>query len=173
VKLLAVGVIIINAILSFFAGYWVRDRKDPISLEEQRRISAQKWDQDKSQLEANHAWEVRRLTARAEDAEAERDKFKGAYKRAINKLQTMRKEVARARLNLQAAGLGDAAPREDGSPELSTVQGVLDVVLKKIPGIDAMAQELTRSYIEREFRSRGPKAGPDILEEALAGDFQE
>lgn len=126
-----------------------------------------------TEIEGNHAWEVRRLTARAEDAERERDKFRGAYKRSLAKLGRMRKSLARARQNLQAAGLGKGEPQADGSPDLSTVQGVIDVVNRKIPGIDAMAQEQTRLYIEREFRSRGAKAGPMILEEVLAGDIPE
>lgn len=120
----------------------------------------------------NHDWAVRRLTARAEDAERERNKFRVAYKNAIKRLKTLRRQLSKARVNLQAAGLGEQGAKEDGTPELDTVQAVLDAAQSTIPGMDSMAVAQVRAYIERNFRARGPKAGGEILEEVLAGGLE-
>ena len=165
----------------FAAGWMLRDARDPITLEEQRRICRKKAEDDLrelenqhrkdiAQLEGNHAWEIRRLTARAEDAEAIAGRYKGGYKRALKKLGNYRQRLARAKQTIQAAGLGERDEEKDGKAKLNTVQAVVDQAQAKIPGIDSMALETVRSYVEREFRTRGAKAGPDILEEVLTGE---
>jgi chromosome segregation ATPase len=120
----------------------------------------------------NHRWEVRRLTARAEDAEAELTKFRAGYKRALDKLKVYRKKLGEANRNLAAAGLGQGTgPDENGKPALDTVQSIMDQAGSRIP-MDDMSRSLTQTYIEREMRARGAKAGPDILAEVLEGDLE-
>jgi hypothetical protein len=116
-------------------------------------------------------WEINRLTAQLKDAELARDRFRGGYKRALVKLAKRRVQLAQASRQLVAAGLAAGEePNEDGSPKLDTVQGIFDAVMSKLPMLDDMSQKAVTSYIERELRARGPKAGPDIASEAIEGD---
>jgi hypothetical protein len=47
----------------------------------------------------------------------------------------------------------------------------MDHAASRIP-MDDMSRSLTQTYIEREMRARGAKAGPDILAEVLEGDLE-
>lgn len=116
-------------------------------------------------------WHIRRVEAQLKDATDDKDRFRGAYKRALKKLGVYRVKLGQATRQLEAAGLaGDSEPNEDGSPKLDTVQGIFDAAMSAIPMMDDMSQNHVRAYIERELRARGAKAGPDILTEVIAGD---
>lgn len=120
--------------------------------------------------EQDHAWEVRRLTARAEDAERERDTFRGGYKKALKKLRRMRKLNAAMSKRLMEAGVAVGPTDKDGKPAVPALTKIMDEVRKQRPGIDTMSENAVREYVERELRNRGASEEATILEEVLAGD---
>lgn len=120
----------------------------------------------------NHDWEVRRLTARAEDAEKLRDRFRGGYKRALGKLKRYRKELAQARRAMMAAGITGETD-EKGKPKVAPAQEIMDEVEGLIPQLDDLSRGAVRSYVERELRKRGAGDKDNILQEVLEGGYQD
>ena len=123
------------------------------------------------QQKIEHDWEIRRFTAKVEDLTEERDRFRGAYKRGLNKLEKYRLKLADAQRELLAAGVdpaGEAA--KDGAPRRPTVQTIMDDLMSEIPGMDDSSQQVTKLYVERELRKRGTGEADEILAEVLAGD---
>lgn len=123
-----------------------------------------------SSLKDNHDWEVRRLTARADDAERERDRFRAGYKTALNKLRRMRKLNAAMSKRLMEAGVSVGPTDKDGKPSVPPLQKIMDEVSKQRPGMDTMSENAVRTYVERELRNRGADQEAAILDEVLAGD---
>lgn len=127
------------------------------------------------ELERNHAWEVRRLTAQKEDAEVDRDRYRAAYKNAIKKLKEARRRGAELSRQLNQAGMlpdPELDRGKDGSPrKLNSVQAVVDQVMTEIPGVDDAGQGAVRAYVERELRMRGIDQAEMIAAEVVAGGF--
>lgn len=127
-----------------------------------------------AELKGNHEWEVRRLTAQVTDAESNRDRYRGGYKRSIRAMKMMRVKIAELSKALLEAGIGPEPPVKEGEERrLSTVQGVMDSALQEIPAMDEGARGAVREYVEREFRMRGSEYAEAILAEVVGGGFLE
>lgn len=125
--------------------------------------------------EEGKAWQIRRLEAQKDDAEADRDRYRAAYKGSIKKLKDARKRGAELSRQLNNAGMlpdPELDKMKDGSPrKLNSVQAVVDQVMTELPGVDDAGQGAVRAYVERELRMRGIDQAEMIAAEVIAGGF--